>query len=146
MLDVTELSVARKEAEAGETMFQLALESTEIAGWEYNQLTDTFVYTKNLPVVFGLRNTRSFTHKDFIAQIHPEDLSFAEQTLREALKTGEYAFNARIVWPNGTVHWIETKGRVIAGAGSNKLAKIIGVCRDFTEERKPVIDGRPHAD
>lgn len=136
MLDITELSVARKEVEIGESMFQLALEASDIAGWEYNHAAGTFEYTRNMPSIFGHhRSTRRIPYEELVAQIHPEDIAFAEGTLTEAMKTGEYSFNARIVWPDKSVHWINTRGRVICNAGGS-LVKIIGVSRDFTEEKQ----------
>ena len=67
--------------------------------------------------------------------IHPDDLPRAEEDVRRALETGEYFSEFRVIWPDGSVHWLEIRAHVFKD-GHEKPVRIMGVNMDITERKR----------
>jgi PAS domain S-box-containing protein len=68
----------------------------------------------------------------WIDAIHPEDRVSTYEKYKEGSSTGKFAYDYRIVRPDGSIRWIEARGfRVRDGAG--KFVRIAGVAEDVTE-------------
>jgi hypothetical protein len=73
--------------------------------------------------------------ESFLAQVPPEDVEDLLRTLQPLLSTiGDYIFEYRVSWPDGGVHTLETRGRVVAGPEGGPL-RLMGVIADITERR-----------
>jgi len=71
----------------------------------------------------------------FLAQVPPEDVEHLLRTLDPLLGTvGDYVLEYRVCWPDGEIHTLETRGRVIADA-SGRPARSMGVIADITARR-----------
>ncbi len=66
--------------------------------------------------------------------IHPDDRDRVLSRLDEALRTGKYDEECRIVRPDGTVRWIWSRGFPIRDAQGNIL-RLAGLVQDITERR-----------
>lgn len=73
---------------------------------------------------------------EWVASIHPDDrgrvVALAQRTMQglEHVLSAEY----RIVWPDGSVHWLVLRGRVFFDA-HGKPSRIIGVEQDIDERK-----------
>jgi PAS domain S-box-containing protein len=67
--------------------------------------------------------------------LHPDDVQASERTLKECISgvRPEYRTEERVVWPDGTVRWLETYGR--ASYGADRRATLSGVVRDVTDRK-----------
>jgi PAS domain S-box-containing protein len=69
-------------------------------------------------------------------RVHPEDLGRVEQLISDALAgRAVYETEYRIIWPDGSVHWVEARGNVqrdVAG----KLVSMVGINMDITARKK----------
>ena len=64
--------------------------------------------------------------------IHPEDLPLVNRILSETSGgESDIQIQYRVPWPDGSVHWIETRGRYQRDA-RGKLARLVGVSADVT--------------
>src|SRR5262249_34175407 len=68
------------------------------------------------------------------AALHPEDRVRIEAAVEQAMISGAYEGDYRIVRPNGSVVWVTERGRAIRGEGGAG-EKMVGVSRDGTSER-----------
>jgi two-component system CheB/CheR fusion protein len=65
--------------------------------------------------------------------IHPEDLyPIVERAFDEALITAVYNYDSRIIWPDKTLHWIRTQGKVLYDE-KNIPCRMLGIMTDITE-------------
>jgi PAS domain S-box-containing protein len=59
----------------------------------------------------------------------------AEADVRRAFETGEYFTEFRVIWPDGSVHWLETRAHVFKD-GHDQPVRIMGVNMDITERKR----------
>jgi two-component system CheB/CheR fusion protein len=60
--------------------------------------------------------------------VHPDDAEAAKRTYVDCLKgrRSEYRTLERVVWPDASVHWLETYGRATYGA-DGRAVRMTGV-------------------
>jgi anti-sigma regulatory factor (Ser/Thr protein kinase) len=64
-----------------------------------------------------------------------EDVAAAQEAVRAAVEgTGEYALECRVRRADGSVRWVESRGRVLPGP-DGRAAQLVGVVMDSTELR-----------
>jgi PAS domain S-box-containing protein len=75
--------------------------------------------------------------EDYLKQVHPEDLEGARRTFVECLKgeRAEYRSVDRVLWPDGSVHWLETYGRATYGA-DGRATRMSGVIKEITARKQ----------
>ncbi len=133
--NVTEKVEARQKVEDAEERLRLALEATELATWDLDLRTRQIVYSSRLLEIFGHSESNVLTHQHMRSQIHPDDLhKVVEKAFDNAMRTGTYFYEARVIKPDNSVCWIRTRGKVFFD--EKKLAvKLIGTVQDITEEK-----------
>lgn len=76
------------------------------------------------------------TEEYFVERTHPEDRDAVTASARHAMAAGgEFTNEYRISNADGSTRWIQTRGRVEAGA-DGAPAVMIGTCQDVTEARR----------
>jgi PAS domain S-box-containing protein len=114
---------------------RLALEAGGMGTWSWDVESDRVTWDEAMEARYGLA-PGSFpgTFDAFLEFVHPNDLVAARQRIEHALVAGDdLRYEHRVVWPNGEVHWLEGRGRVIHDDGGRPVA-MIGIGID--------IDGR----
>lgn len=133
--DVTQNVEARLQLEDAEERLRLAAEGTELATWDLNLKTRQIVYSPRLAAIFGQPESALLTHPQMRTLIHPEDIhSIVEPAFSKALETGIYHYDARVLYPDQTIHWIRTQGKVIFGENKEPV-RMLGTARNITEQK-----------
>lgn len=133
--DVTEKVEARQRVEDAEQRIRLAAEGTGLATWDLNILTREVIYSPRLSVIFGFDERKVLTHAEMRALFHPDDRStIVEKAFDEALVTGNYFYESRIIWPDHSIHWVRTIGKVYFDA-DHKPSRMLGTMNDITLEK-----------
>jgi two-component system, NarL family, sensor histidine kinase UhpB len=119
-----------------ETRLQLVREAVGMATWDWDIVNDVIEYSAQGEQMLGLAPERAHpNYKEFLAIVHTEDRCRFERAIEQALKeTDAYGLEFRVVWPDGSVHWIASKGRVLRDATGAPL-RMIGVALDITERK-----------
>lgn len=134
--DVTDLNIAKQKVEIAEERLRLAVEATEIATWDLDLQTNEIIYSPRLLEIFGQVPSTVLSHREMRAQIHPLDLhQIVEKAFDEALQSGVYKYEARVIRPDQEIHWIRVQGKIFYDA-ENKPVKLIGTLREVTEEKE----------
>jgi PAS domain S-box-containing protein len=134
--DVTE----QRRVEQGERKYREILQLVHTIGkighWEWNSLTDENKWSPEIEALYGLPPGRfEGTYEAWAKRLHPDDLPKAEDDVRRALETGEYFTEFRVIWPDGSIHWLETRAYVFKD-GHDKPVRIMGVNMDITERKR----------
>jgi PAS domain S-box-containing protein len=133
--NVTEKVETRKKLEVEEDRLRLATEGTKLATWDLNLQTGEIVHSPRLAEIFGHPSSMILLHSQMRSQVHPDDLhTIVEPAFEVAVQTSIYNYEARIIWPDKSVHWIRTKGKVIYN-DDGKPQRMIGTLLNFTEEK-----------
>jgi len=118
-----------------EENLRLALEASGQGIWDWNLVEGELIWSDKCRALFGLEADVVVNHDVFLQLIHPEDRERIRQAASQALERKEdYDVEMRIVWPDGTVHWVASKGRGLYNE-EGKPVRMIGVTRDITERR-----------
>jgi PAS domain S-box-containing protein len=131
------------EREAGRVE-QLALTSglreaqalAHIGSWEWDIRRDVVTWSDELYRIYGLDPAAGpVDYARYLESIHPDDREFVNATVRRAREEQRpYAFEHRVLRPDGSVRTVSGRGRVIVEG--NELVKMLGTAQDVTEQRQ----------
>ena len=93
---------------------QLAQTAAKSVFWDWNVKTGQTTYSPGYFDLFGNPDVPAALPYDaWLALIHPDDRSGLKDAIECALGgTGEYEREFRVVWPEGSTHWLVARGRV----------------------------------
>ncbi|WPV02886.1 ATP-binding protein [Mucilaginibacter sp. cycad4] len=129
-IDVTEKVFARRKIEEAEERARLAVEAAEIGTFDLDLVTGEILTSERFNIIFGVG--RDVPRDLFLKALHPDDLELRNNAHKTALITGKLFYEARIIWPNGSLRWIRAQGKVYYGS-INKPLRILGTLLDITE-------------
>ncbi len=114
---------------------QLALDAAGLGTWDLDLGNDTTVRSLRHDQMFGYSEPQG-EWGQAIAERHvvEEDKPIFREAFRSALKTGTLAFEARVRWPDGSIHWIAPMGRTYYG-DDGRAVRMAGVVADLTERK-----------
>ena len=107
-----------------------ALNAAHMGLWELNTVTEEVTWSPTMAPVLGLRSDQAPTDlQGFIAIIHPDDRRLVETSLAQAAAAGtDFKEEFRVVWPDGTAHWIDGRARLSSGTeGESKHWSGVGM-------------------
>lgn len=134
--EVTEKVEARKRIEQNEERLQIVVEASELGTWELNIKTKEAIYSQRyLEIIGGYKTNIQLNHEQLLKHVHPDDMYLRTKALKNAFETGYLNYEARMVWLDQSIHWMESKGKVFYDENNNP-EKLIGTTRDITLEKK----------
>jgi two-component system CheB/CheR fusion protein len=120
---------------ASEQRLRLALEAGGMGSWEWNLPTNQVVWSPELEALHGLApGTFDGTFDAYRRDIHPDDFENVQSQIARSLDGTDHRLEYRIVRPDGTLRWVEGRGKVFRDA-SGAPVRLIGVCTDITERK-----------
>ncbi|MGH7963223.1 MAG: ATP-binding protein [Candidatus Binatia bacterium] len=132
---------ARKQAEEAlrdsEERLRLATDSAEVGIWHCSVPEGRLIWSPQFKRLFGLPpDNAELTYQQFLDYVHPEDRQRMDGPVRQIFAEGkELEVEYRIVWPDGSVHWIGTKGRAFHD-GPGGAVWFRGVALDITARKQ----------
>jgi PAS domain-containing protein len=120
-----------------EQRLMLSLDSAHMGVWDYNLITRQFWWSKTLELIFN-RADGSFpdTYGQFFACVHFDDQPLFNRAITRTIDEGtDYDVDHRIMLPDGSSRWVNTRGRVFFNQ-SNRAERIVGVATDITAKKK----------
>jgi PAS domain S-box-containing protein len=133
--DVTPLKEAEESLRRSQEILKLVHQIGKIGHWEWNSLTDENRWSPEIEALYGLPpGGFEGGYQGWARLLHPDDLAKAEADVRRALETGKYFTEFRVIWPDGSVHWLEARANVFTD-GHDKPVRIMGVNMDVTERK-----------
>jgi diguanylate cyclase (GGDEF)-like protein len=133
-----------EELRANEQAFQLSQErlegilaSLEDVVWSIAPQTSKLLYLNTATEKVYGRPISDFIENPNLWQevIHPEDQERVDRANQNLYSTGRQDIEYRILWPNGKIHWIRVRARLVADACGNPL-RINGITTEISEQRR----------
>ncbi len=120
---------------------QLALESARMGSWHWDITTGTIAWSEGLEEVHGLKkgafqSIYGGNLEGFRKLVHPQDRDRLTEAVSTALREKSiYDTEFRIVWPDGSVHWLLGRGMGYYDNEGNAIA-MQGIGMDITERKE----------
>jgi PAS domain S-box-containing protein len=126
---------------ASENRLKLALEATQMTVWEWNLKTNVIEWSDNAHQLFGLTSSNfDGTFETYVNLVHPDDREAVLINIRRAIATKSSCHNEnRIIWPDGSIHWLESKGKISIDAKGN-AAFMVGTIQLITQRKAVEFD------
>ncbi|KAA0994096.1 PAS domain-containing protein [Dyadobacter sp. UC 10] len=134
--DVTEKVKFRQQISDAADRLSLATDGTKLATWDLNLQTKDIIYSGRLATLFGYDEYKLLTHAELRDHVHPDDrFSIVEKAFEQALKTGSYYYEARVIHPDKSIHWIRTQGKVLY-QDNHIPHRMLGTMMDITDRKE----------
>ncbi|MBD1392711.1 PAS domain-containing sensor histidine kinase [Mucilaginibacter glaciei] len=133
--EVTGQVIARRQMEDAEERLRLAADATGLGTWDLDLQNGGIIHAPRLAEIFGRNSKIKLRHTELRDIVHPADLHIVTKAFDKALATSVYFYEARVIWPDGTVHWIRTNGKVYFDDSKTPL-RMLGTVTDITEQRR----------
>jgi diguanylate cyclase len=140
-LTVEEEFMARKQAEAAlrasEERNRVALQAASMGTWDWDVVSGVQTWSAETEALYGLApGTFDGTVAAFQRAVYPEDWAAVQIEMRAAdAERRESISTYRTVWADGSVHWLESRGRGLY-AGDGTLVRMSGTSMDITERKQ----------
>ncbi len=134
-------TLAEREAgrsELEQTALQLgeAQALAHIGSWDWDIRGDTLTWSEELYRIFGVEpGSAPVDYAAYLERLHPEDREFVDKAVQRAFTEHRpFAFEHRIVRPDGAERVLSSRGRVIVEGG--EPIAMLGTAQDVTERRQ----------
>jgi PAS domain S-box-containing protein len=124
-----------------EERLELAIDAGGVGIWDWDVRTNEVVWTDNVERLFGLEPGEfEGTFESFLDRIHPDDREPVRYGVTTALEQStSYDAELRVVWPDGSIHWIIAVGQVFRDADDAPV-RMLGITRDITIRREAELE------
>ncbi|MEJ2503578.1 MAG: sigma 54-interacting transcriptional regulator [Gemmatimonadota bacterium] len=119
-----------------EERLRLASDAAGFGVWEWDGSHDRILATPRWHRLFGFEPDQAVTFDDVIERIHPDDRKTVVNDLgRSEAGLGDFAGEFRLVLPDGTRRWINSRGRVVGDGPDGNGRHMLGAALDVTVRR-----------
>jgi PAS domain S-box-containing protein len=135
--DIMQSKQAEEELRAGRERLDLALRSARLGVWHWDVPGQRRFFDDQVLALLGIDPaTFRGTADEFFRVLHPDDRPIVEAALSRTLETdAPYQAEYRVVWPDGSLHHINARGRLVRD-GSGRPVRVNGVLWDVTEHKR----------
>ena len=134
--DITERVVAEEALRASEERMRLAQQAAGIGVFERNMQTGGSSWSPEMEAIFGLPPGMAPKTVDALVQlVHPEDRERLRQVITESFSAGTGAAEWRVIWPDGSLHWVSGRWRMFNDEQGRPL-RALGVDFDITDRKQ----------
>lgn len=113
--------------------------------WEIDLKTGEPRWSKELYRIYGIDyETGRITRREWTERIHPDDREFIMRALASSWRPQMLDHQYRILWPDGSVHWLHTKSTAVFDSHTCP-SKLIGVDLDVTAAKRAETSNREFA-
>ncbi|MEO6668316.1 MAG: PAS domain-containing protein [Ferruginibacter sp.] len=132
--NVSEQVIIRKQIEEVELRSRLAIEAAKMGTFDWNLKDQQFISSARLVEIFGFGHNPAISHQALIDALHPEDKPTRDRAVLESYEKGSLEYEARVIWPDKSVHWINVFGKIIHNENQEPV-RMYGTVIDITRQK-----------
>jgi PAS domain S-box-containing protein len=134
-IDITERKLALESLQANQDLLDLAQKSARAMAFDWYINKEINYWSPEQEALYGLApGTFDGTFQSWKSMIYAEDWPNVVEAVRHAQQTGEVATEFRVVWPDGSLHWLSTIGRMFFGERGEPV-RIVGFTSDISRRK-----------
>jgi len=135
--------MAEERARAGEALrdrdaaLQIALRASGMGLWSWDVASESVQWSDEMFRILGYEPGQfEPRNKIWFDAIHPDDAETMREGLAHDLEhADEFRRQYRVVWPDGTVRWVEAQGQCVRGK-DGRATLLMGVVIDVTHRKR----------
>jgi len=137
-LKIRALVQAQKALRSSEERLRLALDVARMGIWDWNIQSNQVTWSHNYEILFGLTpGTFGETYEAFLEYVHPQDRQLVAEAITSCFEQKVfYSHEFRVVWSDGSVHWMAAAGQVFYDETGTTAVRIIGITIDITQRKQ----------
>ena len=133
--DVTEQMATKQELAISKHQLQMAVELSQLGKWHWYIPSDDLEWSPRCCEIFGVPPDTPLNFEFFLECTHPDDRQQVQDAVSLALEQGaKYHEEFRIVWPDGSVHWVDAVGRA-QYSRDGRIESMDGVVSDINARK-----------
>ncbi len=134
--NITRRKIAEEQLLSMSDRLQLAVNATHIGIWDWNLVDDTTVWDDEMYEIYNVSPKDFQTiFKAWQSRVHPDDMQRVNEEIQKAIKgEKDYDTEFRIIWKDGTIHYVKGNALVQRDEQSNAI-RMIGTNADITERK-----------
>ena len=134
-IDITERKLALESLQANQELLDLAQKSARATAFDWYIQKEINYWSPEQDALYGLApGTFDGTFQSWKSMVYAADWPNVVEAVRHAQQTGEVATEFRAVWPDGSLHWLSTIGRMFFDEGGEPV-RIVGFTSDITRRK-----------
>jgi len=116
---------------------EVAASAGIIGIWDLDLIKNHLFWDSVMYKLYGIRaEDWDNPHEAWLNAVHPDDRAYVESEAQAALRgEREYAPEFRIIWPDGSIHYIKSASKTIFNADGQAI-RMVGVNYDLTEQKQ----------
>ena len=133
--DVSVARAAEQHARDVTEHFRAALDAGGLGTWRWELTSGLTLWDERLEALFGLAPGEfDGSYDAYVSMLHPDDRDSVIATVDKAVQNkSRYRTEHRVVWPDGSVHWISGAGGVTIN-DRGEVTGTVGCVLDITEQ------------
>ncbi|WP_322821392.1 PAS domain-containing protein, partial [Chloroflexus sp.] len=136
---VTAIKVTRAksiERERAEQQLRQALLSAHAGAWEWDAVARTIQWSpENYPLLGMNPDQDRLSFRTWIERVHPDDRQALQEAIDRAIHgRQEFAVEFRVIWPDGSVHWLRGIGQPLVQSDGS-VQGMYGLQIDITAQK-----------
>ena len=125
----------RKELAVRERRYRNSQKYANIGTWDWNIQTGDLLWSEMIAPLFGYDHKTETTYENFVQAIHPDDRELVTNAVQACVdQDTKYDVEHRVVWPDGTVHWVREEGGVERSKDGTPV-RMLGVVIDIDDRK-----------
>ena len=135
--DLSEVRRVEEELLRHQEALELGYEAAGLGTWDHDLITGELRLDHRATSMLGFHPGDAVTYANWADAIHSEDQGPTEE-LRQAAIRDRQPFSAqfRVLWPDGTTHWLAAIGRGTYQKSSGRPLRLRGILLDVTERKQ----------
>lgn len=146
--DITAEHEGRLALQATEARLDFALKAAGVGYWDRDLAAGTAWRSPRHDACFGYAEPLAqWSYQTFLAHVHPDDRDHVDRMYRQASRqrTTDHANEFRVVWPDGSTHWLMSVGRFSYDA-DNMPRRVAGIVFDIGDRKRAEQGARESAE
>ncbi len=134
--DLSERKRVESALQESEQRLRSALDAAELGTWEWDLASGDVTWGGHHAAMFGLAlDEFDGRFESFLALVHADDRPVVERRVAESRdQHGTFEHEYRVVWPDGSVHWVHGRG-VFVYDDEGVAVRMIGAVTEVTQRR-----------
>jgi PAS domain S-box-containing protein len=135
-MDITDRKRAEEALKISKERLVFATEGAKLGIWNWDTVTGELIWSDKCKELFGIPHDETMSYPRFSDALHPDDRDRTDRAVNDALENHkDYDIEYRSLWPDGSIHWLEAKGRGFYDA-TGKAVRLEGIVLDIAESKR----------